>query len=86
MRTLPRVATPKYGATVPNVPKTPARQMRIPDDEWDDFDTAAKILGTDRAKLVREYIRWAIRRPGAKAPQRLTPEEGAEIDAAKTEG
>lgn len=54
---------------MPNQPKTPARQMRI-GDEWYDFDAAAKAAGTDRATLVREFIAWYLRDPGAKMPAR----------------
>jgi hypothetical protein len=55
---------------MPNVPRTPARQMRIPDDDWGDFDTAAKQMGSERASEVRAFISWYLRRPGAKLPQR----------------
>jgi hypothetical protein len=44
--------------------------MRIPDDEWLPFDQAAKEAGTVRAEAVREFIRWYLRRPGAKQPAR----------------
>lgn len=54
---------------MPNAPRTPARQMRI-GDEWYDFDAAAKAAGTDRATLVREFIRWYLREPGARIPNR----------------
>lgn len=54
---------------MPNQPKTPARQMRI-GDEWYDFDAAAKAAGTDRATVVREFIAWYLREPGAKMPAR----------------
>ncbi|WP_263165431.1 hypothetical protein [Streptomyces sp. SCSIO ZS0520] len=54
---------------MPNAPKTPARQMRI-GDEWYDFDAAAKAQGTDRASVIREFIAWYLREPGAKMPAR----------------
>ncbi|MCI3240267.1 hypothetical protein [Streptomyces spinosisporus] len=54
---------------MPNAPKTPARQIRI-GDQWYDFDEAAKALGTDRATLIREFISWFLRKPGAKMPER----------------
>ncbi|MFF1348463.1 hypothetical protein ACFVZJ_21210 [Streptomyces sp. NPDC058322] len=53
-----------------NPPHTPARQMRIPDDEWLPFADAAKAQGQPRAAVVRELIRWYLRRPGAKLPAR----------------
>ncbi|MET7956366.1 hypothetical protein ABZT07_20660 [Streptomyces sp. NPDC005317] len=59
---------------VENTPHTPPRQMRIPDGEWLPFDAAAKAQGQTRAGVVRELIRWYLRRPGAKLPVR--PEAG----------
>lgn len=55
---------------MPNAPKTPARQMRIPDRDWYEFEEAAARAGTDRATLVREFIAWYLRRSGAKLPER----------------
>ncbi|MGF2208992.1 hypothetical protein [Streptomyces albidoflavus] len=54
---------------MPNAPKTPARQIRI-GDEWYDFDAAAKAQGTDRATVIRNFIAWYLRQPGAKLPER----------------
>lgn len=68
---------------MPNAPKTTPRQMRIDKDTWEDFNTAAKLLGTDRSTLVREYILWMLRRPNAKAPARLTPEQAAQVSEPK---
>jgi hypothetical protein len=49
---------------------TPPRQMRIPDDEWLPFEEAAKSQGKTRAAVVREFIAWYLRRPGAAAVKR----------------
>lgn len=68
------VATPGYGSRMPNAPKTPARQIRI-GDEWYDFDAAAKSQGTERATLIREFIAWYLRKPGAKPPKRPEVDE-----------
>lgn len=47
---------------------TTNRVVRIPDDEWDDFGAAA---GTrNRAQVIRDLVRWYLRRPGAKLPER----------------
>lgn len=51
-----------------NPAHTPPRQIRIGDD-WEDFDLAAKSLGTDRAALIRDYIAWCLHRP--YAPKKL---------------
>jgi hypothetical protein len=47
---------------------TPPRQMRIPDDEWLPFEDATG--DQPRAAVVRDFIRWYLRRPGAKLPER----------------
>jgi hypothetical protein len=53
----------------PNQPKTPPRQIRI-GEEWYEFDEAAKSMDTERATLIREFIAWYLRKPGAKMPVR----------------
>lgn len=77
------VATPRYAATMPNARGTQPRQMRIDDETWADFGEAAKLLGTDRASLVREFIQWVLRRPGVKTPPRLTPEQSLDVVLAR---
>jgi hypothetical protein len=53
---------------------TQPRQMRIPGDEWFPFEQAAKAQRPEgyspRASVVRQFIRWYMRRPGAKLPER----------------
>lgn len=67
-----QVATPGYSPGMsPNQPKTPPRQIRI-GEEWYEFDVAAKSAGTERATLIREFIAWYLRKPGAKLPTRPT--------------
>lgn len=50
------------------------RQMRIPDGEWIAFEAATKaqhpVGRSPRAAVVREFMRWYMRRPGAKLPDR----------------
>ncbi len=50
------------------------RQMRMPDDEWLPFEKATKVMRpsgrSPRTAVVREFIRWYMRRPGAKLPER----------------
>jgi hypothetical protein len=38
---------------------------------WERFGVAARAAGTDRTALVREFIRWYLREPDAKLPERL---------------
>jgi hypothetical protein len=59
-----------YAVTMPNAPKTPLRPIRIPEEDWTDFAEAAVSQDTDRSALVREFIAWYLRRPGAKMPKR----------------
>lgn len=55
---------------VPNQPKTQHRSVRIDDDDWADLDATAKRTGSDRAKIINQFIRWYLRRPGAELPER----------------
>lgn len=66
---------------MPNAPKTPARQVRIGDELWLDFDAPARSMGTERAAVVRELIAWYLREPGAKLPPR--PDREVVLEARK---
>jgi len=50
------------------------RQFRAPDSEWEPFEAAAKSIHpqgrSPRARVLREFMRWYMRRPGAKLPDR----------------
>lgn len=47
------------------------RKFRLEDDaEWWEFEAAARRQGTDRSSLLREFIAYYLRRPGAKMPRR----------------
>ena len=63
------------------------RQMRIPDDEWIPFEKAARSEHpagrSPRTAVVRQLIRWYMRRPGAALPKR--PETGDWSKSATTE-
>ncbi|MEU2248141.1 hypothetical protein [Streptomyces sp. NPDC019224] len=52
----------------------PPRKFRAPDDEWNGFEAATKAQHptgrSPRAQVIREFIRWYMRRPGAKLPVR----------------
>ena len=64
------VRTPGTLDRVPNQPKTQHRSVRIDDPEWEEAETATKSMGTDRAKIINQFIRWYLRRPGATLPER----------------
>ncbi|WP_262015665.1 hypothetical protein [Micromonospora sp. Mcm103] len=49
---------------------TPTRPVRVDLDEWERFGVAAKSQGADRSSLIREFMRWYLRLPGAKLPKR----------------
>lgn len=71
--TLPLVDTDRYPANMtPDYDR--ARPLRIPDDEWDSFETATRAIHptgrSPRTAVVREFMRWYMRRPGAKLPER----------------
>lgn len=50
------------------------RRFRAPNDEWEPFGHATRAVHPDgrspRARVLREFIRWYMRRPGAKLPER----------------
>lgn len=45
----------------------PIQHVRAPDEDWADLDTASDGR---RPEVVRELIRWYLRRPGARLPER----------------
>lgn len=55
---------------MPDAPKTQHRSVRVEDDDWNDFGDTTKQQDTDRAKVLNAFIRWYLRRPGAKPPKR----------------
>jgi hypothetical protein len=67
---LKSVRTPARLGSVPNKPGTQHRSVRVGDDDWRDLEAAAKSVGTDRAKIINQLVRWYLRRPGAALPER----------------
>ncbi|WP_217164260.1 hypothetical protein [Streptomyces sp. AC512_CC834] len=60
--------------TPPRDYETP-KSVRVPaNEEWDPFGDAAKTMHptgrSPRTQVIREFIRWYLRRPGAKLPER----------------
>jgi hypothetical protein len=60
----------RYRADVATKRKTPQHTVAIDQDLWDELDPAARSVGYDRPKVINQFIRWYLRRPGAKLPQR----------------
>jgi hypothetical protein len=52
-----------------------SKNIRVPNaEEWAPFLEATKAMHPEgrspRAQVIREFIRWYMRRPGAKLPER----------------
>lgn len=70
------VARPRTGIT-------PVRTLRVPDPDWSD---AHELAGRELAGVVHQFLRWYLRRPGAKLPARPTPERIAEAASDRKAG
>jgi hypothetical protein len=57
---------------VPNQPKTPPQRFRLDDDLWVRFEQAVHRADpdSDRSKVLRQFVAWYVREPGAKMPAR----------------
>lgn len=53
----------------PSLRKTPQRSLVIDPADWDDFGHVADEAGVGRAQVLRAFIRWYLRVPGAPLPQ-----------------
>lgn len=62
----------RHGPKIPCVRNpdvhTPVRSVRIDQDVWDDLE--GKVGKGRRATIINELLRWYLRKPGAKLPQR----------------
>ena len=63
---------------MPNQPKTPFHRFRLDEDKWAEFErnVARADPESDRSKILRQFIAWYAREPGAKLPAR-PPAAGA---------
>lgn len=61
---------------MPNKPRTQHRSVRVDDAEWDDAEQATAKMGTNRAKVINQFLRWYLRRPGAHLPERPPTRHG----------
>lgn len=65
---------------MPNAPKTQHRQVRLDKERWGGLEVAAPLLGAkDRSDYIRQCIDWALRRPGARRPGRLTEDQARSL-------
>jgi len=65
---------------------TDRQTFRLPANEWAEFGKAASAMGTDRSTYLREFVRWTLRRPGAKMPKRPPIEGTRSIVVARSNG
>jgi hypothetical protein len=49
---------------------SPKVVFRLPRDVWTRFEEIAREAGVDRSEILREFVRWYTRQPGAKIPPR----------------
>lgn len=59
----------------PKSGQIPLQHTRVPQQDWDDFAVAA---GSDAPEEIRRFIRWYLRRRGAKLPTRPALEDWAD--------
>lgn len=60
---------------------TPLRPVRVEGDLWELF---GRVVGArKRSAIVREFIGWYLRRPGAELPSRPSVKQVAEAEREK---
>lgn len=55
---------------MPNKPATQHRSVRVDDELWTKADQVATAAGTDRGTVIKAFLRWYVREPGATLPKR----------------
>lgn len=53
---------------------TKPKSIRLEQELWDALGPAAAAVGNDRSGVIRQFVRWYLRVPGAELPQRPTPD------------
>ena len=66
------MTTPKRGPGRPATGHTPVRSIRVDSDTWDPFVEAA---GKNHVEVIKKFLAWYARLPGAKFPKRPAPPE-----------
>lgn len=69
-------ANPRSAVARPKTGITPVRTLRVSDPDWDDLHA---LTGRKLPSVVVQLIRWYLRRPGAKLPERPAVDRIAEI-------
>lgn len=65
-------STTEQASTLVTMPGrgSPKVVFRLPMDLWTKFEETAREAGVDRSEVLREFVRWWTRQPGAKNPTR----------------
>lgn len=86
------VATSGYSRGMtpdPDAEYDTARRFRAPDGEWEPFEAATRAVHPEgrspRGRVIREFMRWYMRRPGAKLPERPPAGPWSNVTAEPTE-
>ena len=45
----------------------------VPEDDWEEF--GRQVGGANRAGVLRAFVAWFLRKPGAKLPERPARED-----------
>lgn len=69
-------ANPRSAVARPKTGETPVRTARVPSPDWEDFHALA---GRSLAGAVWQFVRWYLRKPGARLPERPSTERVAEV-------
>lgn len=62
----------------PKTGKTPVQHVRIDATDW--ADLGALVGAGKRSAVIRDFLRWYLRRPGARLPERPTQEQVTEVE------
>ena len=54
----------------PATGKTPVRNLRVTGDVWEPALEAARERGGTITDVITQFLRWYLRMPGAKLPER----------------
>lgn len=50
--------------------ETPLQRIRVDEPLWKDFGAASTSVGSDRSKVIRQFMEWFAGHPGAELPER----------------
>lgn len=75
----------RYRAPMATVRKTPQHTVAIENELWAALKDAAESAGYDRPGVLRQFVRWYLRAPGARLPQRPTLAEELSLAPQRTE-